>query len=237
MQGVGVPGSVIHSPQAIRLSPRQNSSIPRYSFALPVPAARLGWLAPALTLGTLALAASAQAQVTQYGSQASFKAATSGLTTFSFEGCATAGKATQYAAKHVEIMQVAVEEVGATRILGYISLSMKPVNRMSLPNSKKLPGGEYTVAFISQLAADKEFQGSGIGEKLLLFAQFQALRVSAVFGLVGVALDLLHVEDENPAITQKRRLFYTNRQLEPLIDDAQRFYKSMDAIRRMNFNL
>ena len=113
----------------------------------------------------------------------------------------------------------------------------KPVNRMSLPNSKKLPGGEYTVAFISQLAADKEFQGSGIGEKLLLFAQFQALRVSAVFGLVGVALDLLHVEDENPAITQKRRLFYTNRQLEPLIDDAQRFYKSMDAIRRMNFNL
>ena len=62
-----------------------------------MPAAHLGWLAPALTLGTLALAASAQAQVTQYSSQASFKAATSGLTTFSFEGCATAGKATQYA--------------------------------------------------------------------------------------------------------------------------------------------
>ena len=68
-----------------------------YSFSLPVTAARLGWLAPVLTLGTLALAASARAQVTQYSSLASFKAATSGLTTFSFEGYTTAGKATQYA--------------------------------------------------------------------------------------------------------------------------------------------
>lgn len=145
--------------------------------------------------------------------------------------------ARQHAAKHVGVTHVAVEEIGAARILGYVSLSMKPVNRISLPNSKKLPGGEYIVAFISQLAADKEFQGSGIGEKLLLFAQFQALRVSGVFGLVGVALDLLHIEDEAPAITQKRRLFYINRQFEPLRDDTQRLYKSIDAIRRMNFNL
>lgn len=145
--------------------------------------------------------------------------------------------ARQHAAKHVGVTHVAVEEIGATRILGYVSLSMKPVNRTSLPNSKKLPGGEYTVAFISQLAADKECQGSGIGEKLLLFAQFQALRVSGVFGLVGVALDLLHIEDEAPAITQKRRLFYINRQFEPLMDDTQRLYKSIDAIRRMNFVL
>lgn len=145
--------------------------------------------------------------------------------------------ARQHAAKHVGVTHVAVEEIGATRILGYVSLSMKPVNHDSLPNSKKLPGGEYTVAFISQLAADKEFQGSGIGEKLLLFAQFQALRVSGVFGLVGVALDLLHIEDEDPAITQKRRLFYISRQFEPLMDDTQRLYKSIDAIRRMNFNL
>ncbi len=145
--------------------------------------------------------------------------------------------ARQHAAKHVGVTHVAVDEVGSTRILGYVSLSMKPVNRASLPNAKKLPGGEYTVAFISQLAVGNEFQGSGIGEKLLLFVQFQALRVSGVFGLVGVALDLLYIEDEDPAITQKRRLFYTNRQFEPLADDTKRLYKSIDAIRRMNFNL
>ncbi len=143
--------------------------------------------------------------------------------------------ARQHAAKHVGVTHVAVEEVGAARILGYVSLSMKPVNRSSLPNSQKLPGGEYTVAFISQLATDKEFQGRGIGEKLLLFAQFQALRVSGVFGLVGVALDVLSLEDEDPAAAQKRRLFYTNRQFEPLTDDTERLYKSIETIRRMSF--
>jgi GNAT superfamily N-acetyltransferase len=145
--------------------------------------------------------------------------------------------ARQHAAKHVGVTHVAVAEVGATRILGYVSLSMKPVNRESLPNLKKLPGGEYTVAFIGQLATDNKFQGQGIGERLLLFTQFQALRVSSVFGLIGVALDLIHVEDEDPSITQKRRQFYLARQFEPLADDTERLYKSIDAIRRMNFDL
>lgn len=55
-------------------------------------------------------------------------------------------------------------------------------------------------------------QGRGIGERLLLFTQFQALRVSGVFGLIGVALDLIPVEDEDPSVTERRRKFY---QLEP----------------------
>lgn len=145
--------------------------------------------------------------------------------------------ARQHAAKHVGVTHVAVEEVGATRILGYVSLSMKPVNRASLPNAKKLPGGEYTVAFIGQLATDREFQGRGIGERLLSFAQFQALRVSDVFGLIGVALDLIRVEGEDPSVTDRRLRFYTDRQFEPLLDDADRLYKSIDAIRRMGFTL
>lgn len=114
---------------------------------------------------------------------------------------------------------------------------MKPVNRESLPNAKKLPGGEYTVAFIGQLATDKEFQGQGIGERLLLFAQFQALRVSDVFGLIGIALDLIRVEGEESSVTARRRKFYTDRQFEPLADDAERLYKSIDAVRRMGFDL
>lgn len=145
--------------------------------------------------------------------------------------------ARQYAARHVGVTHVAVEELGAARILGYVSLSMKPVSRASLPNAKKLPGGEYTVAFIGQLATDKEFQGRGIGERLLLFAQFQAVRVSDVFGLIGVALDLIHIEDEDPSVTERRRKFYTDRQFEPLADDTDRLYKSIDAIRRMGFSL
>ncbi|MDQ2800117.1 MAG: GNAT family N-acetyltransferase [Armatimonadota bacterium] len=141
--------------------------------------------------------------------------------------------ARQHAVRHAGVTHVAVEEVGATRILGFVSLSMKPVNRASLPNARKLPGGEYTVAFIGQLATDKEFQRRGIGERLLSFAQFQALRVSAVFGLVGVALDLILVDGEDPAVTQRRCKFYTDRQFEPLVDDATRLYKSIEAIRAM----
>lgn len=145
--------------------------------------------------------------------------------------------ARQHAAKHVGVTHVAVEEVGAARILGYVSLSMKPVTRSSLPNSKKLPGGEYTVAFIGQLATDKEFQGRRIGERLLLFAQFQALRVSGVFGLIGVALDLIHVEDEDFSVMERRRKFYMDRQFEPLADDTERRYKSIDAISAMDYDL
>lgn len=144
--------------------------------------------------------------------------------------------ARQHAAKHVGVTHVAVEEVGAARIFGYVSLSMKPVNRASLPNAKRLPGGEYTVAFIGQLATDAEFQGRGIGERLLSFAQFQALRVADVFGLVGVALDLVRVEGEDPTMTQRRRKFYTDRQFEPLTDDTERLYKSIETIRRMGFD-
>lgn len=143
--------------------------------------------------------------------------------------------ARQHAAKHVGVTHVAVEEADTIRILGYVSLSMKPVNRASLPNAKKLPGGEYTVAFIGQLATDREFQGCGIGERLLSFAQLQALRVSSVFGLIGVALDLLHIEGEAPSVTERRRRFYTDRQFEPLTDDTERLYKSIETIRQMAF--
>ncbi len=144
--------------------------------------------------------------------------------------------ARQHAAKHVGVTHVAVEAAGAARVLGYVSLSMKPVNRDSIPNAKKLPGGEYTVAFIGRLATDKTVQGRGIGERLLLFAQFQALRVSDVFGLIGIALNVLHVEDEDPAVTEKRRKFYLDRQFEPLTDDTERLYKSVDSIRNMGFD-
>lgn len=145
--------------------------------------------------------------------------------------------ARQHAAKHVGVTHVAVEEVGAARILGYVTLSMKPVNRASLPDAKRLPGGQYSVAFIGQLATDKDFQGRGIGERLLSFAQFQALRVSGVFGLIGVALDLIQVEGEDPSVTEKRRKFYTDRQFEPLADDAERLYKSVDTIRLMGLDI
>jgi hypothetical protein len=59
-------------------------------------AVRLGWLAPALTLGALALTTSAHAQVTQYSSRTSFNAATSGLTTFTLDGYAPAGSYAEY---------------------------------------------------------------------------------------------------------------------------------------------
>lgn len=141
--------------------------------------------------------------------------------------------ARQHASRDVGVTHVVVEQDGDSKILGFITLTIKPVTRELLPNAKKLPRGEYTVAFIGQLATDTNCQGSGIGKRLLYFALFKALEVSETFGLIGVALDLLQEDGEDPEVTEKRSRFYTDRGFKPLIDDTQRLYISMSEVRKM----
>lgn len=143
--------------------------------------------------------------------------------------------ARQHADKDVGVTHVAVEDDGAARVMGFVTLSMKPVVRDSLP-AKGLPRGDYVVAFIGQLATDKGCQRRGIGERLLFFALHNALRVSETFGLIGVALDLLVEEGEDPAETARRRKFYLDRGLTPLADDENRLYISMKDVKRLGIS-
>lgn len=141
--------------------------------------------------------------------------------------------ARQHADKDVGVTHVVIEHEGASTILGYITLTIKPILRETLPHSKKLPRGEYTVAFVGQVAVAEEWQGKGIGKTLLYFALSKALDVSEVFGLAGVALDLLREENEDTAVLEKRRKFYTDRGFKALSVDEGRLYISMNEIRKM----
>jgi GNAT superfamily N-acetyltransferase len=141
--------------------------------------------------------------------------------------------AKQHAAKDVGVTHVVIESDGDPKIVGFVTLTIKPINRESLLHAKKFPQGEYTVAFIGQFAIDKEYQGKGIGKQLLSFALYKALEVSDVFGIAGVGLDLHQEEGESPDVSKRRRKFYTDRGFRPLIDDSQRLFISMKEVRRM----
>ena len=141
--------------------------------------------------------------------------------------------ARQYADRDIGVTHVVVEDEGSPVILGFVTLTMKTVSRESLP-AKGLPRGEYGVALIGQLATDKARQGLGIGTRLLYFALSKARLAAEDFGLVGVALDLLHEPDESAAEQQKRRDYYARRGFQPLLDDGNRLYLPMSVVRKMN---
>lgn len=143
--------------------------------------------------------------------------------------------ARQYAERDIGVTHVVIAEEGSPRVLGFVTLTIKTVSRASLP-AKGLPGGEYAVALIGQLATDRDWQGQGIGTRLLYFALFKAQQAAQDFGLIGVALDVLHEPGESEGEQQKRRDYYFKRGFQPLLDDASRLYLPMSVVRKMNLS-
>ena len=134
--------------------------------------------------------------------------------------------ARQHAERDVGVTHVAVEEPGSPRMLGYVTLALKTLSRESLA-IKGLPQGDYGVALIAQLAVGKEWQGEGIGIRLLYFALHKARELSKTFGLIGVALDLLN---------EDKRAYYVRRGFKPLPDNPNRLFISMKQIRQLPLN-
>ncbi len=141
--------------------------------------------------------------------------------------------ARQYADRDIGVTHVVVEDEGSPVILGFVTLTMKTISREALP-AKGLPRGEYGVALIGQLATDKAWQGQGIGTRLLYFALSKAQQAAEDFGLIGVALDLLHEPNESEAESQGRRDYYGKRGFQPLLEDENRLYLPMSVVRKMN---
>jgi GNAT superfamily N-acetyltransferase len=141
--------------------------------------------------------------------------------------------ARQHVGRDVGVTHVVVEAPGATEILGFVTLTMKSVGQELLPNAGKLPTGDYTVAFIGQLAVGLRRQSLGIGKHLLYFALEKSLEVAGTFGLQGVAFDLHRDEDEPDDVALARCRFYMDRGFKPLTDDGNRLYISMSEVRKM----
>lgn len=111
-------------------------------------------------------------------------------------------------------------------VLGCHSISAGAINRENLPAhaAKRFPSFPIPVARLDRLAVDREFQGRGLGEHLLLDALNRVLRASSDIGIVAILLDAKH---------EKAKRFYTRYEFESLPDQPLTLWLPMAAIARL----
>lgn len=87
---------------------------------------------------------------------------------------------------------VAIREEAPTRICGYYALTLAELENRHLPDAwrKKLPRRIPGVR-LGRLAVDRQFQGKGLGELLLVDALKRAQRIYAEAGGIGLFVDAL----------------------------------------------
>jgi GNAT superfamily N-acetyltransferase len=87
---------------------------------------------------------------------------------------------------------VAVREEAPTRICGYYALTLAELESRHLPQAwrKKLPRHIPGVR-LGRLAVDRQYQGKGLGELLLIDALTRAQRIYAEAGGIGLFVDAL----------------------------------------------
>ncbi len=87
---------------------------------------------------------------------------------------------------------VAVRDEAPDRVCGYYALTLAELETHHLPEAwrKKLPRRIPGVR-LGRLAIDREFQGKGLGELLLVEALRRALRIYAEAGGIGLFVDAL----------------------------------------------
>lgn len=90
---------------------------------------------------------------------------------------------------------VAVREEAPTRICGYYALTLAELENRHLPEAwrKKLPRRIPGVR-LGRLAVDRQYQGKGLGELLLVDALTRAQRIYAEAGGIGLFVDALDVQ-------------------------------------------
>jgi len=121
---------------------------------------------------------------------------------------------------------VAVAADKPKQVLGYYSISAGAIDRDNLPAhaAKRFPSFPIPVARLARLAVDREFQGRGLGEHLLLDSLNRVLRASSDVGIVAVLLDAKH---------EKAKRFYARYEFESLPDQPLTLWLPMAAIHRL----
>lgn len=121
---------------------------------------------------------------------------------------------------------VAVASDSPRRVLGYYSISAGAIDRDNLPThaAKRFPSFPIPVARLARLAVDRELQGRGLGEDLLLDALHRVLRASGDIGIVAVLLDAKH---------EKAKRFYARYEFESLPDQPLTLWLPMAALAKL----
>lgn len=90
---------------------------------------------------------------------------------------------------------VAIHEAAPERICGYYALTLAELENRYLPEAwrKKLPRRIPGVR-LGRLAVDKQFQGKGLGELLLVDALTRARRIYTEAGGIGLFVDAMDEE-------------------------------------------
>ncbi len=112
------------------------------------------------------------------------------------------------------------------QVLGYYSISAGAIDRdnLSAQAAKRFPSFPIPVARLARLAVDREFQGRGLGEDLLLDGLNRVLRASDDIGIVAVLLDAKH---------EKAKRFYMRYEFESLPDQPLTLWLPMAAVARL----
>lgn len=91
--------------------------------------------------------------------------------------------------KHLTVTKVLIDEAGS--IVGFYTLSTAQVDFSDLPAeiARKLPRRQLPVAVIAWFGFDQQFQGRGLGRRLLATALHDCFDASQTFAFVAVILD------------------------------------------------
>ena len=112
-----------------------------------------------------------------------------------------------------------------TRIIGYYSLSAHSVNYDDLPDNIKI-GGYRNIPFLllGRLAVDKNYQGQGYGDTLIIHAFKTTMEVAEKVGILGIIVD---------AKDDKAASFYHGFGFQPLTGTKNRLVLPISAMKRL----
>jgi GNAT superfamily N-acetyltransferase len=114
---------------------------------------------------------------------------------------------------------------GEADVLGYLTIRVGQVGCEELPEeeTRRLPRYPVPVLHVARLAVDRRARGTGLGERLLMFALQKALDAAEELGIWGV---------EVIAKDEAARRFYERYGFKPLLDDPQHLYISLKTVRK-----
>lgn len=130
--------------------------------------------------------------------------------------------ARQHVEKGYARVWVAVRAPGAAQVIGYYALATTSLAPEALP--RKAGIGRVPALLLGRLAVDRRHQSQGIGARLLMDAQHNALLVSWRVGIHALVVDAL---DEQAAA------FYRKYGFQELTSGPLHLFKTIKDIRRM----